>query len=42
MMMPNDSLHGTGSSPFSLLRWPHRLRLLPASELRRWTMSRTC
>jgi hypothetical protein len=34
-MMPNKSLHWTGSSRFSLFQWDRRWRLLPASELRR-------
>jgi hypothetical protein len=35
MILSNHSLHWTGSSRFSLSQWDRRLRLLPASELRR-------
>ena len=33
---PNNALHWTGSSRFSLFQRERRWRLLPASELRRW------
>jgi hypothetical protein len=40
--MPNDALHWTGSSRFSLLRYGCRWRLLPASELHRYCDTRLC